>query len=1340
MSLERKGMFRSLSLALLVIVLGAVSSLAQTGTGIVLGTVTDPTGAVLVGAEVTLSNVAQNIVRTEKTNESGQYIFVNVTPGNYSISVKISGFRTAQVPELKVEVTKSHTVNFAMQLGDISSTVEVSAEAGAELQTTDATVGNVIPGNVMPRFPTFTRRANELLTLQPGVEPGGSVTGARNDQSTFTLDGIDVTNQSVGGLTTYMQLPIDGIEEFRVGISNPTAMYGRGAGGQVNIVSKSGNTDLHGSVFWYHQNDNLNAHTWTDKRLGNLPSGAPRVKEPETKDNRFGFAVGGPIWPWTEKAFFFLNYDGRRFPRNTPFNRIVPTSTLRQGILQFRDSTNNVVAYNLATSTLCGSGGNLPCDPRGLGLSPTIAALWSNLPAGNDSSRGDGLNTEGFVGNVSNPINNDYYNARVDYNLTSTWRMDVAFRYFREKAEGAGLLDIIGGNVQSRETFPARQNMVSAGIRGQISPTLSGDFRFGWVRVRTATERFRPDASAALLNLAGTSTGLSSGQSHVALDIGARGGAQSILSEPIDVDTQLARKQANDNRVFQYNADMNWVKGTHTFQFGTHIRYLPTLHLRDDKVLGALGALVAQIDANLGGITIPTDNAPPTCGGAITTNCLRSTEVSTWGRIYAGVLGLIDNVSVLAVRDGQFNPLPFGETLEADTKLWAPEFYVQDVWRLNPSLTVTLGLNYGWQKPPSERLNRQSVQIDGGTGEDQTSNSYFEARRIAALQGVIFNPAIAFMPIESHPNRSAVFDTDWNNIGPRVAAAWSPSSGKGLFGWLFGENKTVIRAGYSLIYDRQNTVQSVIIPTLGVAFAQTINITGPLCNATGAGGTGCTPAGGNIGLNGFRVGVDGQIPLPTVPAQAVPVAPFWGPPVGGTPPFAATQIVRFPEVLSFQVDPNIEVGENHAFDLTWQRELPHNMILEVGYVGRYAKKLPQSMNFGQSPYMFVDPASGQSFAEAFDAVALQVRAGTLAQNVTIQPWFENHIPAFFGTTRFCELVINGVLQPVPCTQWLAGTQGANISNGNISSIFSAVDLVRMRAALTPFNNYVSQMIFLRSSTGSSNYNAALITLRKRTSRGLTYTLNYTWSKSLDQLGAIQNAASVMPNSFDLDAEYGPSSFDINHLLNATWLYELPFGRGSASSFGRSAVNKVLGGWYFSGIFTSSSGVPLTVTQGSQVWGGSLFLGFNSGAIPTVDPSTFGNSPHFGSFGSGGIGTNASPTTGGSGYNLFENPQAVYNTLRRIELSRDGRSGRANPFRGMPRWNLDVSLGKRTSVTEHASVVFSADFFNVTNSVVFADPGLTLAGQTSFGVITSQFVPANRTVGSRWIQLGLRVEF
>lgn len=270
--------------------------------------------------------------------------------------------------------------------------------------------------------------------------------------------------------------------------------------------------------------------------------------------------------------------------------------------------------------------------------------------------------------------------------------------------------------------------------------------------------------------------------------------------------------------------------------------------------------------------------------------------------------------------------------------------------------------------------------------------------------------------------------------------------------------------------------------------------------------------------------------------------------------------------------------------------------------------------------------------------------------------------------------------------------------------------------------------------------ARLLGATKRMSRGLQLSANYTFSRSLDQLGAIQNAASVMPNSFDLDAEYGPSPFDITHLLSSLFVYDLPFGRGRRFNPGNSVLEKIVGGWYVSGIFTAQSGDPLVVNQGPGVWGGSLLLGFTSGAIPTTNPNTFSNTINEGVNGSNNIGVNGDPVNRGSGLNLFPNPEQVFNSFRRVEISRDGRAGRANPLRGLPRWNLDLSLGKKTFITEGVSLSFVFDFFNVFNKVDFSNPSLDLTNPRAFGVITSKFTPPSRTVGSRGIQFGMRFEF
>src|SRR5438046_1061071 len=236
-------------------------------TGTVIGTVTDPSGAAILDATVVLRNRATNSQATQNSNSAGQYTFANVAPGEYQATVKKVGFRTAEVLLLTVNVAKSYTMDFKMELGQLAEVVQVEAGARVELQTTDATVGNVLPSSEIQSFPALTRQVNELLTLQPGATPTGEITGARSDQSSFTLDGIDVTNNSVGGLGTFAFLPIDSVDEFRVSVANPNAEYGRGAGGHVSLVGRSGTDQYQRSTDWYHQIDNLIANSWNITHL-----------------------------------------------------------------------------------------------------------------------------------------------------------------------------------------------------------------------------------------------------------------------------------------------------------------------------------------------------------------------------------------------------------------------------------------------------------------------------------------------------------------------------------------------------------------------------------------------------------------------------------------------------------------------------------------------------------------------------------------------------------------------------------------------------------------------------------------------------------------------------------------------------------------------------------------------------------------------------------------------------------------------------------------------------------------------------------------------------------------
>src|SRR5262249_42022855 len=351
----RKLVTLSLLLAVFVaLVCRSAPAGAQTAaTGAVQGTITDPAGAVAPGVTVELVNAATNESRSTETNSSGQYVLANVTPGPYSLKFSKSGFTSGTISNLRVDVNKTLTLDFKLEISKGREVIEVVAGAQAELQTTDAQVGNEVSSDAMLKLPTLRRNAAALLTLQPGVAPGNGtfprvgmrVAGAIDDQNVFTVDGIDVSDNVIGGIdaSTIASIPlgVESIDEYRVGVNNPNATFGRASGGQIGAVSKSGTNSFHGAGYWFYQSDAFNATEWELNRIGKA--------NPKFHDNRFGGKVGGPIWK--DKAFFFFDYEGRRFPSASIFNRLMPTTSLRAGILKFKDAAGNTVSYDLKTST-----------------------------------------------------------------------------------------------------------------------------------------------------------------------------------------------------------------------------------------------------------------------------------------------------------------------------------------------------------------------------------------------------------------------------------------------------------------------------------------------------------------------------------------------------------------------------------------------------------------------------------------------------------------------------------------------------------------------------------------------------------------------------------------------------------------------------------------------------------------------------------------------------------------------------------------------------------------------------------------------------------------------------
>jgi carboxypeptidase family protein len=1311
-------------LVLGVLSLGVAAEAQSSNSGIVLGTVTDKGGAVVPDASVELLNTATNETKNTTTLSAGEYTFANVPPGTYTLKISKTGFATVTFANLKVDVTKTYTYNATLEVSSGKEVIEVSAQSQAELQTADAVVGNVVGESELMRLPTLGRDSRELLTLQPMSTPfessngggfgnsGGTIAGARSDQNVFNLDGIDITDNVIAGggnQAPVIPIGVENVAEFRVGVTNNNASFGRSEGGQINIVSKSGTNEYHGAAYWYHQNSVLNANTWDN---GHTPNGSGLLFTPKTPqhDNRLGLTLGGPIKK--NKTFIFGNWEVRRFPQAVEVERIVPTQSLRNGILTF-----NGVAYNLATSTLCGSAGNQACDPRGIGISPTVQKLWNTMPLGNDPNVGDGSNTEGFRTSVPESLKDDFVNVRLDHNFTDKVKFFGRYLYHRDLAPNAagqaGQVSLLGGTTSATSASDIRGDGFTSGLDWQIRDNLINSLHVGWIRSRQDFNVIRPRVSAASLNLPGTQTSLGA----IALAPGL--GATGLIDTVIDVDTQRARHQAIYDSNKQYADNLTWIKGKHTLVTGADIRWLPTIHDRDDKVIGSVNSLVATLDSDVTGFNIPAADRPA---------ALPTADGQNWDRLYAASLGLLNNIGILAVRDGSLNPKSLGASLVAKTTLRAYNFFVQDSWRIKPSLTLTYGVGYGWQTTPHELNNQQTFIANHDTGDSIISGlQYIQAKQAAAEAGDTYNPTLSYIPIKSS-GRSDVFNVDYGDWAPRASAAWNPSFRDGFLARIFGDRKTVVRGGYGIAYDRVNTVQSVIIPMLGVGFAQTINLQSPLCDVNGASVSGCNAAvgvsgaGGNPGLASFRVGVDGTIPTPPLPGSlASPIVPAFG----------------LSETLSFQNDPNFKDGRAHMVDFTIQRSLPGQMILEVGYVGRFGRNLAGSINFNSAPYMFKDKTSGQIFAQAYDAVATQLRAGVAPAAVKIQPWFENQLP---GLGVGC----GPGKSTISATACIASGNATSIINNNVSSLFLTMDFDRHSLGLPSYDNLQVLDLFMRDSHDRSNYNAFVVTLRNNNWHGLVFDMNYTFSKSLDTVGAVQNAAEYHSSSYNFNLDYGPSFFNRPHVFNALFNYDLPFGGSHRLSNSHAAVNKFISGWYAAGILRISSGIPNLVTVSGQSFGGGDIFGISAGMVPTVPIGSIGAGLHSGicstGAGSGGNGPGCATAGTGTGLNYFSNPSAALADFRPTLLATDTNDGRSSPLPGLGFWNFDMSLGKSTSITERVKLEFSADFFNLFNHVNFLDPSLDTTNPSTFGVINTQLVPADRIQGSRWIQLGLRIRF
>lgn len=1312
----------SFSISLLVwLTIGLNLGNAQsTATGTVAGKVVDQQGAAISGAQLVLIDTQTNTARARTTNETGRYSFGNVNPGVYNLTASKVGFSTAKVSEQKVDVGLALTLDLALPVGTTSSTVEVAAAAGAELQTENATVGSTIAGDILVLLPNLNRDAGTFSTLQVGVTPGGQVAGTQSDQGTFQLDGGNNSDDMAGTNSSYTTsyasngvptgvspTPVESIEEFKIGITNNTADFNGGAGSQVQLVTKRGTNDFHGALYDYYYGSNVGAaNTWKNDHT---PSqGLAFTPLPDTHRNRFGVALGGPLLPKKlgGKTYFFTNYEGYRFPNQTTVEKTVPSALLRAGVIQVPNSAGVYQAYNLNPTPVTVKGvtyqpamcstGQL-CDPLGLGLNPLVNQIWSKyMPTANDPQFGDQNNTQGYISPIKLPISSDFGVLRLDHDFSSRNHFTVNDRYFTLSQATSSQVDI--GGALPGDTFgvaaasaprPQKNNYFVAGLTTVFTSHLTNDFHFNLTRNFWAWS-----TSGGTPQLPGL---------PAPLEIGGES-SQALI--PYNVDTSSTRERAWDGHDQAYRDDISLLHGNHLFQFGTSYQRNYDFYTRNDNGIATDANLVYQIGQG-SGISMPSAFLP---------TGLPSSQVTNYTNLYAEVLGIVSQPQVMYTRQGNNLSLnPIGTPTSVRAIVPDYNWYFTDAWHIKPNLTVNYGLSYEIELPPYELGGKQVELVDQGDAAPISLQEYLAQKEKAALAGSVYNPTIGFATVRNiGTGEKYPFAPFYGQFSPRLSAAWSPNA-DGWLGNALGHGKTVVRGGYARIYGRLNGGRVVGSPVLGDGLEQVDQCIGASASGQCLGINGVTPA------TAFRIGTNG-LTAPLQPVTQTLAQPFF-PGVNGNASAGD----------GAGVDPNFRPDRSDEFTFTVQRELSPRLIIEAGYIGRIIRNEYNLVNIDAVPTMTT--LGGQTFANAFANLYQEVAGG---QAIQAQPFFETALGG--SGSKYCTGYAS-------CTAAVATLDKSFITSTQVYNLWASLNAApswilgrTLLASPALAGGSVGTQLTsyeMAASTGFGNYNAAFLRFTSRDWHGITTQSNFTWGRALGTGDSAQSSSSqTVLNPWDMQMSYGPQSFDIRFLYNLAMLYQVPFYRQQKGLLGR-----VLGGWTIAPLFTAQSGAPLQVSIGTGSNANAQSFGEEYGNSNSalenavlVAPYSGGNSAHYDVSVASGAGINGNLSKGGSGINMFANPNATYADFRRLILGLDTTGGGAGVLRGFPTWNLDATASKDIRVAERFSATLIFQFTNVLNHFQPSTPSLNIDSPQTWGVVTGQ------SNTPRQLEFGLRVHF
>lgn len=758
-------------LAVLVLICATGLAYGQAGTSTIRGTTVDPTGAVIPGATVTLTNPATNFRRAQVTNETGGFSFELIPPGKYTLEAEVKGFKKGVVSGVQALVGAPTDVKVQMELGNVSETVTVEAGAAAvAVNTQDASLGNNFVTQQIVELPLEARNIQSLLTLQPGVTRDGYVAGARSDQSNVTLDGVDINEAQTNALSdTVLRLNSEAIREFRVATLNPNADLGRSSAAQVNLVTKNGTNDFHGAGFEFYRTVGFTANSFFNNRA------TPEVPRTPLLRHTFGGEVDGPIIK--NKLFFMYSYEARHDTTATNVVQQVPLASLGQGQLRYVDANGAVQTLTTAQLNVI-----FPA----VGINPVAVAVLADAakryPA-NDFTVGDSLpnqllNTAGYRFNAPTPVRLNSNILRFDWNVNTSQNVFVRL---------AKIYDLTGQASQFPDT-PAPNTWshpsgIAVGHSWTLSPRLVNNFRYGVTRQAFSQ---LGDSNANSMHF-------------------------RLVYEPYAYTRTLARTTPVHNFV----NDVSWAKGSHTLQFGANIRVI-----RNGRVsyTGAYDDMSMNPSGYQQGGNVLSD---PVSAYLVGKGLPDLASVSETQNAVSALIGRFSQYTANFRFNTDGSLLPAGTPSSRTFATEDYDVYFQDAWKLRTNLTLTVGLRYGIARPVYE-TNGFEVRPVLPLGE------YFNKRLAGAAAGTPFNDPITVNPSGPVNGKPGMYDWDKTGFQPRAAIAWSPKFDSGWLRSIFGSpGKSVLRAGFGMMNDYYGEALATFFDlrnSLGFSSNQTIPV------------------------------------------------------------------------------------------------------------------------------------------------------------------------------------------------------------------------------------------------------------------------------------------------------------------------------------------------------------------------------------------------------------------------------------------------------------------------------------------------------------------------------------